>query len=436
MMRRLFIVVIVAVLSLFLSQAYAQNKEAEIGAECDREYCAVSKISTDPVLQARVEKVGKAIVAVVKRSEGMPELTYTFRVIEDSNIEASSYPGGYIYVFRGMLDTCKTDNELAFVLAHEIHHCAQGDGLRSYENAKKAQRKAKFLDILTDGWGSILMGSKVNSDTRDLEARADADALNCMKAAGYDQIGAVGILMVIDGLQKQNKDLVDHTHPRPSSRVMTAIEAIKPRFQEMANMLGLPADKARVIVEIKGSQAKLVTDKLDIAASLTQALKGVPVEVVSSDVKTNNFDRRHTFRLILVPGEQPKGTLNINVTLKSCNPLIGVDRLVSSLGIWIPIPTNGDQIAKELAPIFRDTQKAIASSMEQKQLGLVTYARKITERKQGINILWMPDHGTYAARYLMYREGKVVGTVEPTQGAVNLNQAELLQPWDYLIPEP
>ena len=61
------------------------------------------------------------------------ESPYQFRVeIDDSEqANAMAFPGGLIIVTRGLLDQVESENELAFVLGHEIGHFKNRDHLRA-----------------------------------------------------------------------------------------------------------------------------------------------------------------------------------------------------------------------------------------------------------------------------------------------------------------
>lgn len=62
-----------------------------------------------------------------------PDSPYQFRVeIDTSEIaNAMAFPGGLIIVTQGVLDQVESENELAFVLAHEIGHFRNRDHLRA-----------------------------------------------------------------------------------------------------------------------------------------------------------------------------------------------------------------------------------------------------------------------------------------------------------------
>lgn len=49
------------------------------------------------------------------------------RLYDDSDFNALALPGDIIIIFRGLLETVKSENELSFVLAHELGHHAARD---------------------------------------------------------------------------------------------------------------------------------------------------------------------------------------------------------------------------------------------------------------------------------------------------------------------
>lgn len=62
-----------------------------------------------------------------------PENPYALRVevMEDETPNAFAVPGGLIFVTEGLLDGAESENEVAFVLAHEIGHFEGRDHLRA-----------------------------------------------------------------------------------------------------------------------------------------------------------------------------------------------------------------------------------------------------------------------------------------------------------------
>ena len=97
---------------------YSTDREVRLGAAVDKEVTKEYKPVEDPLVQKRVEDIGKKIAGVCDRRD----IDYHFKALEDDEVNAVSLPGGYVYIFKGLIDKMKSDDELAAVLAHEVGH--------------------------------------------------------------------------------------------------------------------------------------------------------------------------------------------------------------------------------------------------------------------------------------------------------------------------
>ena len=141
-------------------------------------------------------------------------------------------PGGFIYITRALLEALESDDEIAFVLGHEIGHVA-GDHIR--KQLSQAIAGSILLDILTGGSsqlvriGTDIMFSLYQSGySRQHERDADTRGVRYMKAAGYNPVAAITALKKL-GMERY-RGLVRWfgTHPDIPSRI-----------QRIANMLGV-----------------------------------------------------------------------------------------------------------------------------------------------------------------------------------------------------
>lgn len=119
-----------------------------------------------------------------------PESPYVFRLeVDDSDAaNAMALPGGLIVVTRGLLDQVESENELAFVLGHELGHFRNRDHLRILG------RGLVLSLVFSVATGSDVAGLGVKAADltlrgfgREQESRADAFAL----AAVHSEYGHV-----------------------------------------------------------------------------------------------------------------------------------------------------------------------------------------------------------------------------------------------------
>ena len=96
----------------------SEAQEGAMGQEADEQFHGLYGDFEDAKLQAYVESVAKPLAAASER----PNLPWTFRVVDDPQVNAFALPGGYIYVTRGILAHMNSEAELAGVLGHEIGH--------------------------------------------------------------------------------------------------------------------------------------------------------------------------------------------------------------------------------------------------------------------------------------------------------------------------
>ena len=115
------------------------------------------------------------------------KLPYTFNihVRKAPTINAMAMPGGHIVVFTGLLEKVGSENELAFILAHEIGHYAHRDHLRGFGRAMVFMTVSAAL-FGADSGVSRIIGQALNltemSFSRDQETWADEyaqDTVNC-----------------------------------------------------------------------------------------------------------------------------------------------------------------------------------------------------------------------------------------------------------------
>jgi len=95
------------------------STEVSIGQKVIPELLKEYPLSDDAKMQERLNKIGSRIAAVSDRKD----IGYKFSVLKDKELNAMTIPGGFIYVNAGLMKVLN-DEELAYVLAHEVGHTA------------------------------------------------------------------------------------------------------------------------------------------------------------------------------------------------------------------------------------------------------------------------------------------------------------------------
>lgn len=154
------------------------------------------------------------------------KFSWEVRIIhDDSTLNAFVTPGGFIYVYTGLIKYLDQEDELAGVMGHEIAHA---DRRHSTRNMTKQYGVSTLLGILLGrdpgklkqilgGLTGNLAGLKFS---RDLEAEADAYSVRYLANTEYQCNGTAGFFakMLKEGNNQAPPQFLS-THPSSASRV-------------------------------------------------------------------------------------------------------------------------------------------------------------------------------------------------------------------------
>ncbi|HIK45301.1 MAG TPA: M48 family metalloprotease [Leptolyngbyaceae cyanobacterium M65_K2018_010] len=172
-------------------------------------------VGHDPALDVFVNRVLQSLVAV----STYPERLYTVQIVDDENVNAFATLGGYVYLNTGLLKRIDNEAELAGVLAHELGHLEERDGL----NQLWLQLTVQDLTLQADRRQQRLVA--MAGDLRSLsnghasEYTADAIAFGILGRAGYSQFALVTLLQRIADNGVLEKPGFISTHPNPYRRI-------------------------------------------------------------------------------------------------------------------------------------------------------------------------------------------------------------------------
>lgn len=181
----------------------------------------------DPEITAYVSTVGQKLARVSDR-----KLPYEFVVLNNSQPNAWSLPGGKIALNRGLLVELNDEAELAAVLGHEIVHAAARHQAKGMERGILLQGAVLAAGIASQGnqFANAVVGSAsvaaglVNSKYgRDAERESDYYGMLYMSRAGYDPQAAVRLQQTFVELSKKRQsnwlEGLFASHPPSEERV-------------------------------------------------------------------------------------------------------------------------------------------------------------------------------------------------------------------------
>ncbi len=235
---------------------YSTDREQQIGAAVAEGLEKEFKVMDDAALNARVDAIIAKVAAVCDRKD----LVYIGKVVEEKDLKggepmvnAVSLPGGYIYVFKGLMDCIGDDNELAAVISHEIAHITARHSIKRLQ-ASYGSLALMIAAIQTNGQlaGGVAatLDSMFLAYSQEDEILADTLGIKYMKAAGYDPSGMVALLEHLqDHGRKQppRPKMYGRTHPYVHQRIASANRMIQGElsFRDYVRLTGEREDYAK-----------------------------------------------------------------------------------------------------------------------------------------------------------------------------------------------
>lgn len=155
-------------------------------------------------------------------------LPYHVQVLDVKMVNAMALPGGYIFVFRGLLDQAQSQDELAGVLAHEMAHA-------QLRHPMHAMVRSYGVSVMSDmmfggsAMGGLSKNLMMTSYSREAEQDADDLALQTLHSA---QINADGLANFFKRLSKEDEKSrfglpgFMSTHPASDSRAQNISQNI------------------------------------------------------------------------------------------------------------------------------------------------------------------------------------------------------------------
>ncbi|MFQ3550002.1 MAG: M48 family metalloprotease [Armatimonadota bacterium] len=198
----------------------SQKDEIRIGKQVEEDVIKrYGGLSEDRDLIQRVERVGSSVAANSKRKG----IEFTFKVLNSKEINAFAAPGGPVLITKALAQKLDTDDELAFVLAHEVGHIEAQHGRKAINEALIASGIASIL--LRDANESARLGVDIiytlhsRGYSRRNEFEADRYGVDFMIKSGYNPEGAIIALAKLGLDRVSGVSKYFSTHPDTPDRI-------------------------------------------------------------------------------------------------------------------------------------------------------------------------------------------------------------------------
>ena len=204
---------------------YSPEKELALGKQLAQEVQRQSKMLEDPLVTEYVNRVGQNLA---RNSDA--KVPFSFMVIQDDAPNAFALPGGFIFVYTGLIRIADQEAEFAGAIAHEIAHVAARHMTRQATKSQLANLATIPLGAVLGGWGGyaarqaagIGIPATFLKFSRSDESEADYLGVQYMYNAGYDPNGAISIFEKMESLKRTKPGImarVFSTHPADADRI-------------------------------------------------------------------------------------------------------------------------------------------------------------------------------------------------------------------------
>lgn len=207
------------------TQEFTPEQKYYTGRTVAADLLQSEKPSSDTDLEKYVGKVGQTLAM----GSGLGELPqgWHFILIEGDEPNAYACPGGLIFVSKGLVKMCESEDELAGVLAHEVSHIALDHPIQAISSANM---KSALGSLASYGLGAAAQSSGVKGGDlanltksfdmvvgevskvvahgydRGKESDADKAAVQLLIETGYDPRGLKRILEKMGAGSKSHGD--------------------------------------------------------------------------------------------------------------------------------------------------------------------------------------------------------------------------------------
>lgn len=200
------------------------------------------------------------MVEQLARSSQRPNLQYPVKVVDTAQINAVSLPGGFIYVYRGLIEFVKDESELVGVLSHEVGHvvghhaanafCLNFTAKRLYDDVQRnlGLDNTVVAAIIERLGGPLAILAQLHYG-RAQEFEADLLGVYQMHRAGWNPAGMLHFFTTLQAYEKPS--LIGQflsTHP-PSSERATRVRNEIQQMPELTNL----TDNSLKFVLMKGA---------------------------------------------------------------------------------------------------------------------------------------------------------------------------------------
>jgi beta-barrel assembly-enhancing protease len=253
---------------------YSPADDIKLGQQAAREAEKGLTLINDREVTTYIATLGQKLVSKAPDPNKFP---FTFKVVNEKEINAFALPGGPVYVNRGAIEAADNEAQIAGVMGHEIAHvvlrhgtnqASKGDLFGGLAGAIGGLFGGRTGQIASAG-GGFAANMTLLRYSRDAESQADLMGTQILYDLGY---APRSMAEFFDKLAKEHKgssmEQWFSNHPIPENRVakvnaeimklgpeLTNPKVDTPEFQRVKKMLlAMPAPKPKAKAAASGQK--------------------------------------------------------------------------------------------------------------------------------------------------------------------------------------
>jgi predicted Zn-dependent protease len=206
---------------LLAGSALAATDEENVGKAAAAQILGAAPLLDAQPVQRYLNQVGNSVAAASGTA-----YHWHFGAIKSDAVNAFAAPAGFILISSGLLKLVENEDELAFILAHEVAHVSRKHHYTVVQKQRLVAQASQSLQAMDkDGGVGMLSGLSGQMYARGLDKSAEYEAdrigVEIMTRAGYDPAAALSVLEKLMALQGNDPraELLFSTHPSPASRL-------------------------------------------------------------------------------------------------------------------------------------------------------------------------------------------------------------------------
>jgi beta-barrel assembly-enhancing protease len=230
-------------------------------------------------------KAVDAVQGVVDRlapHSAIQGVNYQVLIIDSDVVNALALPGGTILVFRGLIDTMDSTEQLSAVIAHEMSHVTLRHHLRQI--SRSVGIVAAVHIVIGDVGGIVALGTEVlqtaalNNYSQGQETEADLEGARMMHAAGLDPQAMIQMLDSLPDAHLHGALSWLSTHPNSDERIKAVQQFLDEAEPRDYSQLDIRLEELRRILDDAQAEVVLNAERNDEEAANDQPADDSPDE--------------------------------------------------------------------------------------------------------------------------------------------------------------